>query len=304
MTWISRSSRGRRPRRGWCCPLRTHGCLLHFRRKTSVGPRTADAVKRAFRAGPIASVTDPGPGLGAARSRGHVSTRAEVAACFAGRVFDVLGSVGWQCRLPFQRDGCWAGVASARHWISWWRVCAPGRAGRWCCAGRPGSARARCWSIWCSMRLGGITGRPRRVGHGHGGVRRARPPRTACHRRDGAQAHRRDARRADPAGGAGRAPGRPRRDESGDRRPAVPEPPHLEWHRARYSESSGSARARNSARRCPTSGKPPSARSRRWLAGQCWSAHGPTPATRSTEMWVMYPGGGLSIGGKRTSGPR
>ncbi len=37
---------------------------------------------------------------------------------------------------------------------------------------------------------------------------------------------------------------------------------------------------------------------------QCCSAHGPTPATRSTEMWVMYPGGGLSIGGKRTSGPR
>src|SRR6266498_3929148 len=37
---------------------------------------------------------------------------------------------------------------------------------------------------------------------------------------------------------------------------------------------------------------------------QCCPAHGPTPATRSTEMWVMYPGGGLSIGGKRTSGPR
>jgi hypothetical protein len=37
---------------------------------------------------------------------------------------------------------------------------------------------------------------------------------------------------------------------------------------------------------------------------QCYSVHGPTPATRSTVMWVMYPGGGLSIGGKRTSGPR
>jgi len=37
---------------------------------------------------------------------------------------------------------------------------------------------------------------------------------------------------------------------------------------------------------------------------QCCWAHGPTPATRSTVMWVMYPGGGLSMGGKRTSGPR
>ncbi len=37
---------------------------------------------------------------------------------------------------------------------------------------------------------------------------------------------------------------------------------------------------------------------------QCCTAHGPTPVTRSTLMWVMYPGGGLSIGGKRTSGPR
>jgi hypothetical protein len=33
-------------------------------------------------------------------------------------------------------------------------------------------------------------------------------------------------------------------------------------------------------------------------------AQGPTPETRSTLMWVMYPGGGLSIGGKRISGPR
>jgi hypothetical protein len=37
---------------------------------------------------------------------------------------------------------------------------------------------------------------------------------------------------------------------------------------------------------------------------QCCAAHGPTPVTRSTQMWVMYPGGGLSMGGKRTSGPR
>ncbi len=34
------------------------------------------------------------------------------------------------------------------------------------------------------------------------------------------------------------------------------------------------------------------------------AVQGPTPEIRSTLMWVMYPGGGLSIGGKRTSGPR
>ena len=32
-------------------------------------------------------------------------------------------------------------------------------------------------------------------------------------------------------------------------------------------------------------------------------AHGPTPPIRSTVMCVMYPGGGLSIGGNLTSGP-
>lgn len=31
---------------------------------------------------------------------------------------------------------------------------------------------------------------------------------------------------------------------------------------------------------------------------------GPTPPIRSTAMWVMYPGGGLSIGGNFTSGPK
>ena len=60
----------------------------------------------------------------------------------------------------------------------------------------------------------------------HGGLRRARPPRAARHRRDGAQAQRRDARRADAAGGADRAPGGRQADEPGDRRPAVPQPPH------------------------------------------------------------------------------
>src|SRR5215470_8951028 len=62
--------------------------------------------------------------------------------------------------------------------------------------------------------------------HGHGGVRRARPPRAAVHRRDSAQAHGRDARRADPAGGAGSAPGLRRADEPRDRRAADPQPAH------------------------------------------------------------------------------
>jgi hypothetical protein len=34
------------------------------------------------------------------------------------------------------------------------------------------------------------------------------------------------------------------------------------------------------------------------------AAQGPTPEMRSTVMRVMYPGGGLSMGGKRTPGPR
>jgi hypothetical protein len=37
---------------------------------------------------------------------------------------------------------------------------------------------------------------------------------------------------------------------------------------------------------------------------QCPAAHGPTPDTRFTLMWVMYPGGGLPVGGNRTPGPR
>ena len=44
------------------------------------------------------------------------------------------------------------------------------------------------------------------------------------------------------------------------------------------------------------------------VAGARWcqrcAAQGPTPEIRSTVMWVMYPGGGLSMGGKRTPGPR
>jgi len=61
----------------------------------------------------------------------------------------------------------------------------------------------------------------------------------------------------------------------------------------------------------------PRIRSRSWRP--CWQtpatrcprtryrqrcAQGPRPETRSTVMCVIYPGGGLSMGGKRTSGPR
>jgi hypothetical protein len=61
---------------------------------------------------------------------------------------------------------------------------------------------------------------------GRPGVRRTRPAGTARHRRDGAQADRRDTRRADAAGGPDRPP-RPRRThEPGDRHRAVHQPAH------------------------------------------------------------------------------
>ncbi len=87
---------------------------------------------------------------------------------------------------------------------------------------------------------------------GHGGLRRARPARAAGHRRDGAQAHGRDARRPDPAGAADRAAAR--RTGRRTRRSA----PSCSSARARSSgtcarcsASSASARARSCARRCP-----------------------------------------------------
>ena len=60
----------------------------------------------------------------------------------------------------------------------------------------------------------------------HGGLRRARPARAARHRGDGAQAHGRDDRRPHAAGAADRAARGGRADEPGDRRAAVPQPPH------------------------------------------------------------------------------
>ena len=61
---------------------------------------------------------------------------------------------------------------------------------------------------------------------GHGGLRRARPPRAAGHRRDRAQAHAETRDELTAAGSADR-PARPRRSvEPGDRRPAVPESAH------------------------------------------------------------------------------
>ena len=57
--------------------------------------------------------------------------------------------------------GCLVGAASARRWISWWRACARGRAGRWFCAARPASARPRCWSTWWGARRDAASRAPR-----------------------------------------------------------------------------------------------------------------------------------------------
>ena len=62
--------------------------------------------------------------------------------------------------------------------------------------------------------------------HRHGGVRRTRPPRAGRHRRAGAGAERRSARRAHPAGAAHRGTGARRAVQPGDRRAALPEPAH------------------------------------------------------------------------------
>ena len=76
-------------------------------------------------------------------------------------------------------------------------------------------------------------GRPRRaadrpwpVHHdGHRGVRRAGPARAAGHRRHGAQADGQDGERAHRPGGAHRPARRRRRDQRGDRDPAIPQHP-------------------------------------------------------------------------------
>ena len=116
--------------------------------RPSIGLRVGDATKRALSRVSCRPRRAPGLTPGSARSRGHGAT-----APVCQRGAPSLASA-WQCRLPFQRGGCLAGAANARRWMSWWRACAQGRAGRWCCAGRPGSARARCSSIWCSTRPG------------------------------------------------------------------------------------------------------------------------------------------------------
>src|SRR4051794_36939782 len=74
----------------------------------------------------------------------------------------------------------------------------------------------------------------------HGSVRRARERRAAGDGREGPEAGRRDARPADRPGGAERS-ARPRRaGESGDRRPAPPQPPH-----PRGAPAKGFQKARN-----------------------------------------------------------
>ena len=104
------------------------------------------------------------------------------------------------------------------------------------------------------------------------------PAASTSHRRDGAQADRRDARRADPTRAAGRAPGCRRADEPGDRRPAVPQPAHRGVAPGRRcSQSSGSARARSSARRYPTSAQSSHPSNSQWPRSRSCSS--PTNST-------------------------
>ena len=106
-----------------------------------------------------------------------------------------------------------------------------------------------CTASGCGARAGASTpasscGPPTRCSaHGRRGVRRARPPRAAGDRRDRAQAHRRDARRADRAGGADR----PARRATGARTP-----------RSAPSCSSAPAPSSGTCARCsPSSTSPP-----------------------------------------------
>ena len=92
---------------------------------------------------------------------------------------------------------------------------------------------------------------PRRGRHGR--LRGARSARAAGDRGDGAQAHRRDDRRPDAAGGPDRGAGGHRAHESGDRRPAVPQSrARSSGTCARCSASWASPPAGSSAPRCPT----------------------------------------------------
>jgi tetratricopeptide (TPR) repeat protein len=67
---------------------------------------------------------------------------------------------------------------------------------------------------------------PHARGHGHGGIRRAGPPRARGRRRDRPQAHHRHQARADRPGGPDRPAGPRRPVEPGDQHPAVPVPAH------------------------------------------------------------------------------
>ena len=49
-------------------------------------------------------------------------------------------------RGPVERTPARSGEASARCSTTWSRRSVAARAGRWCCAARPGSGRRRCWS--------------------------------------------------------------------------------------------------------------------------------------------------------------
>ena len=92
---------------------------------------------------------------------------------------------------------------------------------------------------------------PRRGRYGR--LRRARAARAAGDRGDGTQAQRRDDRRPDASGRPDRAVGRDRAHESGDRRPALPQPAHRGVAPAQgVRQARGSPPAGSSAPRCPT----------------------------------------------------
>ena len=129
--------------------------------------------------------------------------------------------------------------------------------------------------------------RPRHVRRdGHGGVRRARPARAAGHRRDGAQAHRRDAPTQLTAQEAQIA--RLARDglyQPGDRRPAVPQPrARSNGTCARCSPSSASAPAASCAPRWRGSGRTTRRPSRRPQRPTVWRFGSPSMCKISPVM--------------------
>ena len=84
----------------------------------------------------LAPPGEPGPGVTGRRAPGLPTQGA-------------APTLAWRCQLPFPRGRLLGRRRRVRGAGSAGGECrARVRARRWCCAGRPGSARARCWSIW------------------------------------------------------------------------------------------------------------------------------------------------------------